>query len=75
MENFIMFAIGIYMFNIDHWVFRFVRTGLYGLITIDLIRNLKAFNLENVLLIFTGVIMLNSPKIIKFYFRRKFYYR
>ncbi|WP_447412754.1 hypothetical protein [Clostridium perfringens] len=53
MENFIMFAIGIYMFNIDHWVLRFVRTGLYGLITIDLIRNLKAFNLENVLLIFT----------------------
>ncbi|EGT0001126.1 hypothetical protein I9Y31_003472 [Clostridium perfringens] len=75
MENFIMFAIGIYMFNIDHWVFRFIRTGLYGVITMDLIRNLKAFNLENILLIFTGVIMLNSPKIIKFYFRRKFYYR
>ena len=70
-----MFAIGIYMFNIDHWVFRFVRTGLYVVITMDLIRNLKDFNLEKILLIFTGVIMLNSPKIIKFYFRRKFYCR
>ncbi|BDU83877.1 hypothetical protein SNUCP2_36420 (plasmid) [Clostridium perfringens A] len=75
MENFIMLVIGICMFNIDHWSFRFVRTGLYGLMTIDLIKNLKVFNLENVLLIITGFIILSSPKIIKFYFRRKLYYR
>ncbi|XZM35228.1 hypothetical protein ACSXAY_17495 (plasmid) [Clostridium perfringens] len=75
MENFIMFAIGIYIFNINHLVFKFVRTGLYGVMTIDLIKNLKVFNLENLLLTLTGFIILNSPKIIKFYFRRKFYYR
>lgn len=75
MENFIMLVIGISMFNIDHWSFKFVRSGLYGLMTIDLIKNLKVFNLGNVLLILTGFIILSSPKIIKFYFRRKFYYR
>ena len=74
MENFIMLVIGIYIFNLDHWPFKFVRTGLYGLMAIDLIKNLKVFNLENVLLMLTGFIILSSPRIIKFYFRRKVYY-
>lgn len=75
MENFIILVIGIYMFNIDHWSFKFVRTGLYWLMTINLVKNLKVFSLGNILLILTGFIILSSPKIIKFYFRRKFYYR
>ncbi|MDK0554470.1 hypothetical protein ACSW8Q_17220 (plasmid) [Clostridium perfringens] len=75
MEKFAMFVIGIYILNLDHWTSKFVRNGIYGLMLIDLIRNLREFNLVNILMIFTGIFILNLPNIIKFYFRKKFYYR
>lgn len=70
-----MLFIGICMFNINHWSFKFVRTGLYGLMTIDLIKNLKVFNIVNVLMILTGFFILNLPNVVKHYFRKKFYCR
>ena len=69
-----MFLIWIYIFNLDHWASKFVRTGIYGLMLADLIRNLREFNLVNILMILTGIFILNIPNIIKFYFRKKFYY-
>lgn len=75
MDKFIMFVIGMYIFNLNHWAFKFVRTGVYGLMLVDLIKNLKVFNIVNVLMILTGFFILNLPNVVKHYFIKNFYCR
>lgn len=69
-----MLAIGLYILNLNYWVFKLIKLGIYGLLSIDLLNNLKYFNLENVFIILLAFIILEAPNIIKLYFRRKFYY-
>lgn len=75
MGKLIMVAIGVYIFNLEHWIFKFIRIGVYGLLSIDLLKNFKAFNLYNIFIIIIAFIMLASPHILKYFFKRKVYCR